>query len=506
MLEGVEQPVVSPDYINRLHPSLEGIRGTARIESVKAEPLSQGRWNQLMRAIEHYPVEKWRRTRIKEMPTLKAAVISADKSEELPDKPVGEGYVLLAGSLHTSAGESTMGAELYKEAVKRTGNVDMVAVVSSAVSNDTKDSAVSSNPVERAAYEVSLIIDLLKKHPTERLNLIGYSLGGTDLGYLLPLLEDMLQQNNIQTKIGGVLFLQSGSLMKQSPLEIAKSAGSVNAKIYEGADLFPTAENVTDLDRRIEEAQVKFDTGEVLRLREVKARMTNAYNRFPSFLDIADVSEQLEEAKSKADFGRTLQLQAQKRELETLYKEPQFGTPDEERALKQIDRDIENAYFSKDKKRIRKLVSKRNLTLKPIVDRYIEMADTQKEPFGLRDILRLSKVTVAPFLTHLGSLFPKELRATFTSNVGILTGTTDRYFPTEEVANSMRKREGTENDHFFPHAQAVLEASAEGWAHMGGMVHPDKFAYMAIDMLQRMNNANQESAENTHPPQQITYT
>jgi len=44
---------------------------------------------------------------------------------------------------------------------------------------------------------------MLKQHPVDTLYLIGHSLGGGEVGYLEPVLKQLLQENKLDTKRGG---------------------------------------------------------------------------------------------------------------------------------------------------------------------------------------------------------------------------------------------------------------------------------------------------------------
>ena len=68
------------------------------------------------------------------------------------------------------------------------------------------------------------VTEMLKKHPCDKLMVIGHSFGGMEASYVLQILESLMSQNSLNTEISGLILVQAGG---QYQREIKSFPGAI---------------------------------------------------------------------------------------------------------------------------------------------------------------------------------------------------------------------------------------------------------------------------------------
>lgn len=461
------------EILNRTHPSFESL-GAPRV--FELQTLSTEAIGQLREAVEVYP--KRHRPRRLDRPLHYIASVVTPKGQPIETAeqfPSGKlGVIFLTGVEGTAAGAASMVAEICK----RSKDIGFAAALSSSASVDTLNQPFPKNLVERAAYQAAFITRLLKDYPCSKIVLIGYSLGGMELAYTLPILGRLIQANRLQTKIEGMILVQAGGQFRQNIAELA-----------------------------------------LRRLPAVMSLEGEVAEMFPSILDIRRVEAQLEKAREMGDKGLELRLARQLEEMKEKRENPPHLEEEERRKLASLERRLQKLVETwprdlklKDSKRIRELKRERLQLLIPAIKQVLQGAEARTEaaPFEVhrRTILATTRHPAMAVARPSSEWVRSQIRGI---PVAVIWGEGDPYFPAEEAINrriierigrSQRlKRKHPEKSigerqrlsEYFSHASAVLEATVAYWPHLAPFTNPLKFAEIITDLIERMGKIQKEA-------------
>ncbi len=119
--------------------------------------------------------------------------------------------------------------------------------------------------------------------PLRSLVLAGHSMGGMELGYMLPLLEELFKQNKMEVKIDAALFLQSVGQYEQSLTGMIPRSGEVGTLKGEMYQVFPSEWDIAQAEEQLQGMSEKEDVGALLQKRR-QIEMMRSKHQNPQFL------------------------------------------------------------------------------------------------------------------------------------------------------------------------------------------------------------------------------
>jgi hypothetical protein len=479
---------LSPESSN-LNPqtiSLENAEKTPKVEEVVFQYLPYVLRNQMLKGLEEYP-DSLRPKNISIIPPSYHAVVVSPKEAPMKvssaESQSKMGVFFLSGSPGTAAQISGICTELFNNVSKRLPEdtaVNVVAGIDSSINMDKEDNRVPLNPVERAAYQAGLIMELMKKHKCDSLYLMGHSLGGMELGYMIPMLKSLLKQNKFpESAIKGLTFFQSAALYEQNSLNfMTVKTAKINDPEQIVKEIYPTLEDVANLETEIWRAQEAGDMGLVIRK-----------------------TDQLSKVKE-------------------LRGNPPYLTYDQKEQLSVIDQEIASA-IGVDQKKYDHLLKKRThflLHQLKVIKQASSGGDKRSKfdpPFSMW--LKLGSSNIANMhiprvsFSGLTETLPDSIRQSITYPVSLAFTDEDHYFNRREAESRMldmqikkynQAPEGQDAYHhasLFPKASILRHLYIENFSHCSPVVRAEKFAAINADALvATLQNKDKVGIENRY--------
>lgn len=408
----------------------------------------------------------------KDPPALRAVVFEP-KAEGEREEQESIGIFYIPGAEGTAAGSSPVAGEFFDPAHQITDvKLAMTASISQFASTDAVKNPFDylGNRQDRAAVLASFITELVKngKQTPDQIYLIATSMAGLDLLRATPLIEKLLKAENLPTKIGGIIFNQAGGLYDQNRLDFLTSRKDKHITFTDEAKmLYPTFEDLANVETEIELAKEKGDKGLELQKKRQLSQMIEARQN-PPLLDLLDESNRkrladIENAINHSIDKKTAELDGKTGSVESILKERQ---------------DI----------------------LVGLIKKAFGSAEADPQPFNPAAYVKM----VPTALWDLSRTAPLEDRSKLSTPVGVLMSEDEAYFKSHELLNSNSDRRTTEgHTKLFPMAENVYLAKANDWSHNGTLVDQPRFAGMITSLINRMRRDKQES---TKHPQEVVLT
>lgn len=457
--------------INESHPLI----GELKVEDIIFTGLQSQSFQTLQNATEILPPEHRPKLSKDRVPHYQAALVSFEKNNDAN----GYGIIYITGATGTGPAYGHVAAELFRKGEATDKSLNLSAVIGSSASIDTIEQTFSADITERAAYQAAFIVELLKKYPTKSLYLLGQSLGGMEVNYVVPILKGLLEKENIETEVSGLILFQSGGVFEQKLANVAKSIPefmSLRAGIEE---IWPSPDQ------------------------ETKAR------------------EQMDLAREHEDMAESLRWKTRLASIEAKRQNPEHLTEDELEKLRRIDSQLESFPSQKDRN---KLFKQRYQLLYPVVQR---VSNTDSRPRVLSKELGALLNTVRATISNKGRKFdvtralPEWIRERIKDfPVAIVWGREDEFFPADLAKSKMdlkkirdvkRLREETQIQDmdtlyqlgsYFPNAPIVYQAEILAGPHELANTDIKTFGNIVTNLVERMKTWNKSYSEKTRSKQQ----
>lgn len=383
----------------------------------------------------------------KNVPPVESAYLAPPSTEsQTPQEKVG--YFLLPGATGTALANT---AEL-REFVKQTEGkfpVGIAASLDSSASLGTTEQPFSTDVIVRASEQALLISELARTHGVNEVYLTGHSLGGMEATYVLCALQIL----DKDLKVGGLILSQPGgqySFNVQDALRFAlKGIPRFLSMKDEVRQVFPSAQDVADVQRDLEDAKVAQDPGKVLRIERELATMRIKQEDATSLL--------------------TPEQQAQLARLDTLLSNPPRGN---------------------EKNR---LLEQRYKLLLPVIKNILRGDDPRTN--SLRQELTMDLSTAKATKDILGVL-PQTIRDAVRVPVAIAySKKNDAYFQADVAgqrrdAMQLNQRIKEKKDApYFPNSPLAMDATMEYMSHVGSVTDAENNMKIMLNIIERMREA-----------------
>ncbi|NTU47312.1 hypothetical protein HGA88_06855 [Candidatus Roizmanbacteria bacterium] len=498
--------VPPPPHIQLDAPPVEKILGTTDLAEVIQNPISVYRIPQLDEALQKFPLssEHGKKHTWEDKLRYVATVItpqsrkhetrSLHKTEDENTEPnTSTGVIFLAGLRGTGAGQAHIVSDMCREIQQKLGiELRMTAGICSTASVETLGSLgekygriLPSSVVERAGMQASFIIDLLKQNPCNKIYLSGYSMGGAELGYMVPILEDLLKQNDMKTEIAGLIFAQAGGLYNQKLSEFLPAAQKVMSLDREYHEMFPTYE---DEQRAQEELALAEKANNPILLEQKQKQLEEIQGKRinpPYASYFPQINKQLDLAIEKAKNEGKNQKKLLKKREEVVKNYDEIILLD-----KRIQTTLDNGKNPKD------LLKRRKQLLKWYVEKIVTGPDARGQNFGIKGWLGFAKnLVLGPH--GLRKQLPEQIRDSIKVPVAIITGDIDPYFGGEKAKEGLKyNTDGS----IFKNARQTLNALVANWPHVASSSNSEKLGKIVADMVARMEETQEAiKDENGNP-------
>jgi len=422
-------------FLNAKDNSFSGLESTAEVRNFEFQGIPQDSLDKVKTALSIFP--KGHRPQVGErIPHYQLATITAKDDELKREHDIGA--VFIPGVDGTAANNAVTASALYKELGKGR-DLGFTLSMSSSVSRDTLDDPYVHSIERKAAQQASVIVEYLKNHPVKELMLMGHSLGAQELVYVAPLLERLLQEHGMDTKIGGLILFNPGGQFDRSRLKFMTTDTST----------------VIHYDREIDE---KFPTAEILQR----------------------IREQREEAERWGNSTEVDRLNRQMDEMTAKYADPQDLPENIKHEVQRINTELDQ---TDDPDTISTLMKRRHEILQPVIASLLVGADT-REPMGkLRKSKMNRRIGRATALRKrpITKQNPAWIRDLDTYPTAVVLGDNDPYFPTSQVSEMFRK-----GDFPYPKAPVFDLATVGNGSHIGVAIEPQKYAGIAVDLYGKL--------------------
>jgi pimeloyl-ACP methyl ester carboxylesterase len=492
-------------YLERNNTALTEVKEIADIEHFRYGEMAETTLKQVNKALEIYPENE--RPKIKRIETPPYQLVSfVAKEQPAPGKRVG--VVFLSGALGTAAGDAVIPAEIMQRAHRQldeatTGDADkdpQVAfslAMSSSVSKDVLDrkSVISvlhpkyTDFVRTAVFQSAFLTEYIKDHPVDEIVLMGHSLGTQEAVRVHALLDNMLQQNGLDTKITATILAHPNGFFEQKLTNFLKGFKKYQLSFlrHEVAEMMPSIFDIEERQSLLNEAWEKLDKQGIERHERVLAEMRNKFHNPPALipteiqLKVKDIDMQIGEARNIP--GRS------------------------------------------GKRAVKKLLKQRFKTLLPVAKYWLQPTDERAHSEGDPPQTLIATVRASLLRRYKNSnvirSLPDWVADKISGDVSILLGENDVLFP-EEVALSefekMKKEkalkfkrtnpnasldETLSAGKLFANADRITIARIANWGHHNPATNATKFAEVSLDLIKRANKAKGEAP--AHTAQEIHY-
>ena len=410
---------------------------------------------------------------ISEDPLSLRAVVFEPKTETGEDGQDSVGIFYIPGAEGTSAGAAPVAGEFFNPAHQITdAKVAMTASISQFASNDAVKNPFDylGGKQERAAVLASFISELVKngKQTPDQIYLIATSMAGMDLMRAVPLIEKLLEEEMVPTKIGGVIFNQAGGLYNQNLVQFLTARKDQHISFADEVKmLYPTFEDLADVETQLEQAREKGDKGlELQRARQLQ-QMTEARQNPP----LMDLLEETERQKLGA--------------IENAINQ----------SVDKVSTTMDGQATSVDA-----LLKERQKLLVELIKKAFGSAESDPKPFNPMTYAKM----IPAALMDVAKMAKPEDRKKLTAPTAVLLSEDEAYFKHQELldANSDRKMSEGQTK-LFPDAENVYLAKANGWSHNATLVDQPRFAGMITSLINRMRRDHSQAVRH---PQEVTLT
>ncbi|OGM31890.1 hypothetical protein A3D01_05435 [Candidatus Woesebacteria bacterium RIFCSPHIGHO2_02_FULL_39_13] len=460
----VEESITFGNNVNESHPRI----GDTKVENLIFTKLSPETQIALQQSLEVFP-EQYRPTIHPEhLPRYQTVLASS----ELNNPENQAGIIYIAGATGAAPAYAHVAAEMYRSAEKMFDErAGFSAVIGSSASIDTVEQRLPTNLSERAAYQAAFILELIKKKQCKNLYLLGQSLGGMEVTYIVPVLEKLLEIENIDTKISGLILFQAGGQYEQSLTDFTKS------------------------------------------IPEFMSLKRGILEMWPSPLDELKAKEEMYLAKEKDDSAESFRWKMRLENIREKRQNREYLTDEEQNKLQEIDTKLQQLPSKKERKQ---LLKERYQLLYPAVQR-ISTTDARprnisKELGAFLNTIRAAVLNKERKFDVVRSL-PKWLREEITGiPVAFVWGREDEFFPVDSARNEMIKnrledinspREGAaqpeplhQRGKYFPNVPIVYDAEVIGSPHELANIDTQKFADIVANITSRMDEWNKKRQKN----------
>lgn len=384
--------------------------------------------------------------RPEKMGALTASVITParEEGERVENHSPKVGIFFLSGAGGTGPGVVHIAENLWRESHEkrsRLGETGLVAAIGSAIGPDAIGESFSKNHAERAAQTCALIVDLLQQNKCDQIYLIGHSMGGMEMAYMLPVLEKVLSRDELQTKIGGAIFAQSSSLFKQNWLNfLGKKHAEVESLSHESSYMFPSPVDLAQAKQDVWLALEKHGNWES---HKKKGELASMEERLKKNLELLDDTQQ--------------------------------------KQLAAIDEKIKDSFV--DPRKIQELLKQRLELLKPVLQQIMKGAELRDGRFPLKTSLALVQSAVLPGSNGMVSTLPAEVRRKITVPVGVISSPDDVYFDERSITRSITGDGMQPMSDFFPFAPELIQRKLPTSPHMALSVDPSEMTEAAIETM-----------------------
>jgi len=295
------------------------------------------------------------------------------------------------------------------------------------------DAKFTGNVDKRGAYIAFFIAELIKKHPVDRLVLVGQSLGGMEGARVINPLKTVLEESQSKTNLVGFIFFQSGGIYEQDPLS-----------------LVPGVKEFMSMKQGIREL-------------------------WPMPLDIAQAREKATDARTSGDMSEALHWERRFDELENKKTENPYLTDKEKETLKKIDDQLERVHKKGERKRLER---KRYKLLSKVVFR-ISSTDV-RVPGVKKNIKNLVRAGRAILLNNrlfdVAKTLPESVRESIDVPAVFVWGGTDQFFEEESARNALALHRMSTKSSYFPKSPAIFNARIFTGPHELACTDYEKFS------------------------------
>jgi hypothetical protein len=439
------QPTPYPTF-NTEHPTIiEAKKNNLEIIDYTLETITPEIRHQLNQICQGEEFKKHVYIHEKRKPPAYHVCSITEKNVKVENNQPSDITVIFMPGINASAAMATeVGVPLYT-ALTDSKNLKIsknhtVHVMSSSTSMDVAATKLPYSSLERACYQASAIIDILRKYPSKRIILAGTS-GGSEFVFTLPLVERLLKKNNINSEISGIILTQPASMYDQSTLNFVlkkfPKSFQFKAEIHE---LFPTKEDIIDLKLAHEKCVISHD-------------------------------EEGQKALEKIIVQEQQRLQNRSSLI--------YLTDDEKNQLNEFEIQIDKARNEKDIKRVKKTIKKRDEMLIPVIGRL--NSGPEMRPSKLKSMIR-----ICMDLRKYTHTIPEWVRSLIHSNVCLVWSEKDVFFPECEAHESLIVPSSKEEPHMLISEKKQTEyynSPTNTLSSYNNRIFPNASRYMYATML-----------------------